>query len=255
MNSVSSGTLVAVTSITWTIGGGGGGGAAFLQEVVVIAAAAASNASKVGVTRKRHRTLSGGGNGTVDSEQVRFIGSCLRIDSSLRHGIGRVRSALILIGLGRRVYQSLERTGVHGGLSRFNPGSLLACHCELRARSTPGETKLQTRLHGFDSGQEVAGNRPLEHERIRACLQGGDTGARLVVEAEQDQFRSTARRRPHPPKPSAAAPARGPPPPRRRLGAGHVAAACGQARLHEATITTQRRTWSRAGRECSRVSP
>ena len=31
MNSVLSGTLVAVTSITCTIGGGGGGGAAFLQ--------------------------------------------------------------------------------------------------------------------------------------------------------------------------------------------------------------------------------
>ena len=37
MNSVDSGTFVAVTSITCTIGGGGAAGAAFLQEVVVIA--------------------------------------------------------------------------------------------------------------------------------------------------------------------------------------------------------------------------
>ena len=45
MNSVLIGTLVAVTSITWTIGGGGGGGAAFLQPQRPNAAVAAINAS------------------------------------------------------------------------------------------------------------------------------------------------------------------------------------------------------------------
>jgi hypothetical protein len=50
MNSLCSGTFVAVSSITCTTGGGGAAGAAFLQEVVPITVPTASNVSIVPVT-------------------------------------------------------------------------------------------------------------------------------------------------------------------------------------------------------------